>query len=71
MASKESNTTPKKMGRPKEENIKSRTINMRFSEDELKAIDNYIKKHNFDSRSGLIRQAIKDKITQLDAFRDA
>ena len=60
----------KKVGRPKLQNSKDVRFEIRFSEDEIKAIDSYAKKHNFDSRASLIRQAIKEKISQLDAFRD-
>jgi hypothetical protein len=71
MDKKEIGKTLKKMGRPKAKNSKSITFNIRFSEDEVKAIDKYIKKHKFESRSGLVREAVKEKISQLDAFRDA
>jgi metal-responsive CopG/Arc/MetJ family transcriptional regulator len=60
-----------KRGRPKLEVSKEVRVQFRFTQDELKAIDSYVKKHKFGSRSALVRQAIKEKITQLDAFRDA
>ena len=60
----------KKVGRPAQENSKKIVSHIRFSDDEIKLIDKYIKKHKFASRSELIRLAVKEKITQLDAFID-
>ena len=36
----------------------------------LDYIAEYIKKHKFESRSALIREAINEKINQLDIFKD-
>ena len=58
------------LGRPPLENSKHQKLNIRFTDKEVKAKDKYIKKHKFESRSALIREAIKEKINQLDIFKD-
>ena len=42
------------------------TVTVKFQEDVLKKIDTSINKHNFDSRTEFIREAVRDKITELD-----
>tara|TARA_R110002126_G_C10372471_1_gene493523 strand:- start:131 stop:346 length:216 start_codon:yes stop_codon:yes gene_type:complete len=70
MTNKEADKTPKKQGRPPSKNSKHQKLNIRFNDEEIKAMDKYIKKHKFESRTALIREAIKEKINQLDIFKD-
>ena len=42
------------------------TVTVKFQEDVLKKIDTSINKHNFNSRTEFIREAVRDKITELD-----
>lgn len=61
----------KKVGRPKINKEPLKLYNIRLTETELKQIDLYLKKHKqYKNRSELIRVAIKEKIQQLDIFKD-
>lgn len=42
------------------------TVTVKFQEDVLKKIDTSINKHNFNSRTEFIREAVRDKITELN-----
>ncbi len=42
------------------------TVTVKFQEDVLKNIDTSINKHNFNSRTEFIREAIRDKLTELN-----
>ena len=41
------------------------TVTVKFQEDVLKKIDHSITKHNFNSRTEFIREAIRDKLSEL------
>ena len=41
-------------------------ISVKFQEDVLKHIDNSIEQHNFNSRTEFIREAIRDKIRDIE-----
>jgi len=41
------------------------TVSVKFNEDVLKKIDQNISKHNFNSRTEFIRDAIRDKLEDL------
>lgn len=61
----------KKVGRPIKKKDKKNGYNIRFTDSELKEIDLYLKKHKeYKNRSELIRASIKEKIRQLDIFKD-
>ncbi|MFO8016961.1 MAG: ribbon-helix-helix domain-containing protein [Candidatus Woesearchaeota archaeon] len=40
-------------------------VTVKFREDVLKKIDSSIKDHNFNSRTEFIREAVRDKLTNL------
>ena len=42
------------------------TVTVKFQEDVLKKIDGSIAEHNFNSRTEFIREAVRDKITELN-----
>jgi metal-responsive CopG/Arc/MetJ family transcriptional regulator len=61
----------KKVGRPTINKEPLKLYNIRLTETELKQIDLYLKKHKqYKNRSEFIRVAIKEKIQQLDIFKD-
>lgn len=41
-------------------------VSVKFKEDVLKNIDDSIKKHNFNSRTEFIREAVRDKLSKLE-----
>ena len=41
------------------------TVTVKFQEDVLKKIDHSITKHDFNSRTEFIREAIRDKLAEL------
>lgn len=52
-----------KAGRPKSNMpLRDKRITLRFTKDELKSIDDYIKKNKIDSRSAWIRETILNEI---------
>lgn len=60
-----------KVGRPTINKEPLKLYNIRLTETELKQIDLYLKKHKqYKNRSEFIRVAIKEKIQQLDIFKD-
>jgi hypothetical protein len=60
----------KTVGRPPIESAKNTSVTVRFKEEEMKQIKLYLKKHKIKSVSQLIRLSVKEKVSQLDAFRD-
>ncbi len=42
------------------------TVTVKFQEDVLKRIDNSIEKHNFNSRTEFLREAVRDKLAELN-----
>ena len=40
-------------------------VTVRFQEDVLKKIDETIEKHNFNSRTEFLREAVRDKLAEL------
>jgi len=42
------------------------TVTVKFQEDVLKKIDENITKHDFNSRTEFIREAIRDKLAELN-----
>jgi hypothetical protein len=60
----------KKAGRPPIEDAKNTSVTVRFKAEEMKQIKLYLKKHKIESVSQLIRLSVKEKVSQLDAFRD-
>jgi metal-responsive CopG/Arc/MetJ family transcriptional regulator len=40
-------------------------VTVKFQEDVLERIDNSISKHNFNSRTEFIREAVRDKLAEL------
>jgi len=59
-----------RVGRPKEKHAKNFNISVRFSDDEMKQIKLYLKRHKIDSVSQLIRLSVKEKVSQMDLFID-
>lgn len=41
------------------------TVTVKFQEDVLKRIDRSIEKHNFNSRTEFLREAVRDKLAEL------
>ena len=41
-------------------------VSVKFQEDVLKKIDQNIKRHNFNSRTEFIREAVRDKLSSLN-----
>lgn len=41
------------------------TVSIRFQEDILKKMDDVISEHNFNSRTEFIREAVRDKLSEL------
>lgn len=41
------------------------TVSIRFQEDVLKRMDCVISEHNFNSRTEFIREAVRDKLSEL------
>ena len=41
-------------------------VTVKFQEDILKKIDDSIKKNNFNSRTEFIREAVRDKLSELE-----
>ena len=41
------------------------TVTVKFQEDVLRRIDSSISEHNFNSRTEFIRDAVRDKLTEL------
>ncbi len=41
------------------------TVSVKFNEDILKKVDKSISEHNFNSRTEFIRDAVRDKLTEL------
>jgi len=41
------------------------TVTVKFQEDVLERIDTSIAEHNFNSRTEFIREAVRDKLTEL------
>jgi metal-responsive CopG/Arc/MetJ family transcriptional regulator len=41
------------------------TVSVKFQEDVLKKVDDKIAKHNFNSRTEFIREAVRDKLKEL------
>lgn len=41
------------------------TVSIRFQEEVLKRIDDIISGHNFNSRTEFIREAVRDKLSEL------
>lgn len=60
----------RKQGRPIELNPLNKRYTIRFTEEEVKEMNIYAKKHNFDSIAKLIRKATIEKIRQTDLFID-
>ena len=60
-----------RVGRPKETKVKSGRISVRFSDDEMKQINLYLKKHKISTISKLIRLSVKEKVSQTDLFIDS
>lgn len=44
-----------------------RTISLKIAEPVLERIDNHLEMHNFSTRTEFIREAIRDKIQQLES----
>lgn len=42
------------------------TISIRFQDDVLKRMDSFISEHNFNSRTEFVREAVRDKLSELN-----